>query len=514
MHPQSVHKTKRIFSNSLVLLCRMLLLTLINLLSVRVLLKGLGTEDYGIYNAVAGLVCTATFIVTVLADGMQRFYSISLAEKDKQKTQLLFSASIYIVLALALLLTLVFESFGTWFLNTFLTIPANRLPAGNIVFQLSFFSFIIQIIQIPFMATVFANEKMGWYALFSTFECLLRFTFALLIGCVAMDNMVFYATGYFITSLLVFSLYLSVVLKNHPECRLTKHIGKDTYKSMLSFSGWTALGATANMGLFQGSTLLLNIFFGPVLNVVFAIALQVYNAFTSLCNNIVTAFKPAMIKSYASGDYNYLQTLFMIGNKAIFALVALVAVPLCIEMPWVLSVWLDEVPQETPLFCRLMMLLVLCLSLNSPITIIVQATGKVKHYHLFVDSIMLMCVPVSLFVFLCGGRSHYIMFTMILLSVLAHITRLFYLKRIFPPISITHYVHRFLLRAAVVIGIAFIVTYLVHRMTGDTLFGKSIVVVCSTAVISLLTLSLILDSQERGYIIQMVKSFKSPTHGI
>ena len=208
MHQQSVHKTKRIFSNSLVLFCRMLLLTLINLLSVRVLLKGLGIEDYGIYNAVAGLVCTATFIVTVLTDGMQRFYSISLAEKDSQKTRVLFSASIHIVVVLAILLTLVFESVGSWFLNTFLTIPCNRLQASNIVFQLSFFSFIIQILQIPFMATVFANEKMGWYALFSTVECLLRFTFALLIGHFAMDNMVFYATGYFFTSVVVFSLYL------------------------------------------------------------------------------------------------------------------------------------------------------------------------------------------------------------------------------------------------------------------------------------------------------------------
>ena len=339
MHQQSVHKTKRIFSNSLVLFCRMLLLTLINLLSVRVLLKGLGIEDYGIYNAVAGLVCTATFIVTVLTDGMQRFYSISLAEKDSQKTRVLFSASIHIVVVLAILLTLVFESVGSWFLNTFLTIPCNRLQASNIVFQLSFFSFIIQIVQIPFMATVFANEKMGWYALFSTVECLLRFTFALLIGHFAMDNMVFYATGYFITSVVVFSLYLIEIWRNHPECRLTRHIEKDTYKNLLSFSGWTALGATANMGLFQGSTLLLNIFFGPVLNVVFAIALQVYNAFTSLCNNIVTAFKPAMIKSYAKTDYDYLTSLFMIGNKAIFSLTALVAVPPCVEMPWGFSVW-------------------------------------------------------------------------------------------------------------------------------------------------------------------------------
>ena len=126
MHQQSVHKTKRIFSNSLVLFCRMLLLTLINLLSVRVLLKGLGIEDYGIYNAVAGLVCTATFIVTVLTDGMQRFYSISLAEKDSQETRVLFSASIHIVVVLAILLTLVFESVGSWFLNTCLTIPSNR----------------------------------------------------------------------------------------------------------------------------------------------------------------------------------------------------------------------------------------------------------------------------------------------------------------------------------------------------------------------------------------------------
>ena len=514
MHQQSVHKTKRIFSNSLVLFCRMLLLTLINLLSVRVLLKGLGIEDYGIYNAVAGLVCTATFIVTVLTDGMQRFYSISLAEKDSQKTRVLFSASIHIVVVLAILLTLVFESVGSWFLNTFLTIPCNRLQASNIVFQLSFFSFIIQIVQIPFMATVFANEKMGWYALFSTVECILRFTFALLIGHFAMDNMVFYATGYFFTSVVVFSLYLIEIWRNHPECRLTRHIEKDTYKNLLSFSGWTALGATANMGLFQGSTLLLNIFFGPVLNVVFAIALQVYNAFTSLCNNIVTAFKPAMIKSYAKTDYDYLTSLFMIGNKAIFSLTALVAVPLCVEMPWVLSVWLGEVPLETPLFCRLMILLVLCLSLNSPITIIVQASGRVKNYHLLVDSIMLMCVPVSLVVFALGGRSHYIMFTMVLLSILAHGTRLYYLKKIFPPISIALYAKDFLLRAVIVICIAFMITWEVHHMAGVTLFGKFTVVVCSTTVIAFSTLFLVLDAREREHIIKLIKSLKSPKYGI
>ena len=191
MSTDSSANNKRIAKNTAILYIRMVILMAVNLYTSRIVLEKLGVEDYGIYNAVAGLVCTATFIVTVLTDGMQRFYSISLAEKDSQKTRVLFSASIHIVVVLAILLTLVFESVGSWFLNTFLTIPCNRLQASNIVFQLSFFSFIIQIVQIPFMATVFANEKMGWYALFSTVECLLRFTFALLIGHFAMDNMVF-----------------------------------------------------------------------------------------------------------------------------------------------------------------------------------------------------------------------------------------------------------------------------------------------------------------------------------
>ena len=497
-------KSKHIAYNSIVLFCRMLAIMVINLYSVRIVLKALGLEDYGIFNAIAGVVLTSTFISSTLATSIQRFYSYSLGKSSFGCLQEIFSASTNIIGGVSVIIFILFETVGLWLIHTQLTIPEYRMSAANWVFQLALFSFILNLIQIPYTASIFAHEDMKAYAVISFFDYIGRFLVACLISSAGMDRLVFYSIGLLFVAACTSLVYVITAKVRYKECRYQAVKNKGVYKEILSFSGWTMYGTVSGVAIIQGTAILLNVFFSPITNAAYAIANQIYNASNAVCNSIVLPFRPAMIKSFAESKMDYLLRLFEISNKSIACLLLCVIIPAMTEMRMVLFWWLGEVNEEMILFSRLFLIYLFCISLNSPITTIIQATGKVRSYYLVVESITLLCLPLTWLLFSMGMPSYFAFITMIGLGVAAHFARLVCLRHSFPPYKHIIYLTSFVLPFLVITGFSYLMASYIHAIISDALLRFGIIAIASPIITILLVFFIGIKAQERHLVLVFV----------
>ena len=489
----------KIANNTLLLWGRMLVITIINLYALRILINALGDDDYGLYNAVAGIVTILLSVCTVLSISTQRFYSYESGRENDSRLNEIFSKSLNLNVVLALAIILLLETIGLWYLGHRLVVPDERLEAVQWVYQFAVFSLVCMLLQIPYMAAVMAHEDMGIYTIITTAECLLKLVVIFLIGRGGIDRMIFYGGGMFAVVFLTFLSYALVAGHRYVECRY--HIQKDRtlYKELLTFSGWTFYGTVAGVVLIQGNTLLLNRFFKPFINAAFAVAVQIQNAFIQLCNSVVLAIRPAMIRSYAVQDYDGLNLLFSFSNKTLFFIVSVVGIPLIVEMPQVMDVWLVETTPEKILFARLMIGYVAVMAMQNPITIIMQASGNIRLYHLLADSILLLCLPISWALFRLGMPAHVILITMIAVCTSAHIARLYCLKRNYQYFSLRSYIVQFVLPYVLFAAVTFFASVAVHNASDNSLVSFLLVVCVSVSLLSGLVYFFGLTAQEKAY---------------
>lgn len=454
--------SKRIASNTILLFIRMLVLMLINLYAVRIILRNLGDIDYGIYNAIAGLVTATSFLSGVMEYSTQRFYSFYMGKGDAHLLKKIFSASLNINVTIALSLLVLFETIGLWFLNTHLNIPPERLEATRLAYHFSVGAFLLTIVQIPYSAAVVANEEMGTYTLISVADCLLKLSAAILIGLSSSDNLVFYAACMSISALIVFFLYALAGHIRYKECRYIRFWDRHLYLKLISFSGWMLYGSLSRIGMIQGNTLLLNVFFGPMANAAYAISIQISNALNTLSSCMITAIRPPMIKAYAEAKTDYLNSLFSASNKFIIYVLSMIGIPLILEMDTILELWLGDVSSTTVIFSRLAVVHVIVLALNNPISIIMLASGKIRQYNLPVETVTICCLPVAWLCLKLGAPESYVYYSMIAVCAVAHIVRIFCLQRYYPAFSAKAYVADFLLPALAVITGAALCCFALH----------------------------------------------------
>lgn len=504
---KDIGKSQRIASNTIVLFIRMFVLTIVNLYAVRLTLNGLGAEDYGIFNAVAGVITMSSFVSGVMELSIQRFYSYSIGEQDEKKLQEIFSISVMIIFFLAIIVLISFETIGLWFLNTQLNIPASRMDAAFWCFHFSLFAFIFSIIQIPFSAAVFSHEDMDVYAIISTIDCILRLLVAFFIGKTIIDNLSFYSGGLVIVAIIVFLMYMFVGYLRYPECQFKNIKNKLLAKSLLSFSGWTLFGSISKVGMIQGSTILLNIFFGPIANVAFAICLQINVAFNALCNSMVLALRPAMIKAYAEKEFEYLNQLFSVSNKFILYILLALALPMIFEMKDILLIWLgDKVTEQIVLFAQLIIIYVICLAMSNPITIIMQATGHIKEYFLPVESVSLMCLPISWLLFHIGLPSYSIFISMIGVCVISHIIRIYCLRKFYSPFSTRDYLVQLCLPATFIFIIGATVTFVIHTDISNNILRLLINVTFTPLSVALMAYYMGITRKEKTLLKKLLRS--------
>ncbi len=499
-------KSKRIFSNTLQLFIRMLFIMIVTLYTVRVVLNNLGQLDFGIFNTIAGIILISTFVSQTLALAVQRFYSYALGDNTESNLQDIFSVSSIIIFLLSLVTIILFESIGLWFVNTQLNIPAEKMTEANWLFHFSLVTFILMLVQIPYTAAIFAHEDMSIYAIVSAIDCLLKLIVALLISTASGSRLVFYGAGLLIISCITTLSYAVIAHKKYPECRFKRIKNRTIASKLLTFSGWTMYGNVSGVAMIQGSHILLNIFFGPLTNAAFGIGNQLYNALNSLGSTVVVSFRPAMIKSYAEQKYNYLNNLFYTHNKAVFYLLACVSVPLLFEMRLILELWLKIVSDEMVLYSRLFVVYLILLIMSNPITTIIQATGRIKYYSLVVESITILCIPISWICFSMGYNSAWLLYNMIGVCIVAHFGRIYFLNRYYPPFSIRQYLSGFLFPAIICVSISGIVTFAIYQSIPAGVLQLCIVCLVSSLVLSLCAYFIGVSQSEKTVLHNIIRS--------
>lgn len=397
---------------------------LVSLYTVRVVLATLGAEDYGIYNVVAGVVTMFGFLSGAMATASQRYFSFDLGKKDEEHLKTTFSVTLQIYVCLALVVVFLAETLGLWFVNHKLVIPENRMAAANVIYQSAIVSFLFTLITTPYMADIIAHENMNIYAYVSISEAVLKLVIVFALRIIPYDKMIVYGFLLCAVSVINTSLYRVYCHKHYAECKF--YFVKDNvlFKEMISYSGWNLFGSIASMVRTQGMTILINLFFGPVVSAARAVASQVNAAVLSFAQNFSTALRPQIIKSYAAGEKNAMLRMLMYGTKIVFFLMLIICVPLFFEVPYLMNLWLKDVPEHTAMFVRLVVIDVLIDSISYPVMSVVQATGKIKLYQAVVGGLLIFNLPVSYIFLKLGFPAETVFVVAIALSVAALFLRI------------------------------------------------------------------------------------------
>ena len=493
-------KTNRIALNTVLLYGRMFIVMTINLYTVRLALKALGIEDYGIYNVVAGIVTMLQSFSAVMATATQRYYSYSMGEDAYGKLKKIFSTSLNIYAFFSVIVLLLGETIGIWLLNTQLVIPYNRIAAANWVYQFSLLSFIITMFATPFSSAIIAHEDMNVFAYISVVECVLKFMVAVLLPYFMYDRLTIYGASFVGIALICFICYFKICRRRYKECYYERGTDLNLYKELLSFLGWSLLSSFAGVGMNQVCNIFTNMFFGPVVNASRAIAFQINGAMSSFTGGFLMAIRPPMIKAYAEQSYHYLNRMFYFSNKLIYYCLLMVIPPLFLEMDKILTLWLDSTDLQTTLFARLILIYVLIMALNNPISIIVQATGQIKKYNIYVEFFTLLCMPVTYILFWLGLPASSAFVVMIFAAILSHVVRLICLKRYYPQYSHSKYIKSFVLPAMFITVLLFTIVYGAHTHITNDVVRFLAVTVLSVFCTMLFSFMWGLSIEERLYI--------------
>lgn len=348
----NIGNNKRIAKNTLFLYFRMILIMGVTLYTSRVILDKLGVDDYGLYQVVGGVVAMLSFLNGTLSIGTSRFLTYELGTGNTEKLRRTFSTSFYIHGILALIILLLMETGGLWFLYNKLVIPANRLTACVWVFQLSILTTMISVTQVPYTATIMAHERMNIYAYISIFEALAKLCVCYLLSITIFDRLIFYAILLAIVQILVAVFYRVYSIHHFEESRLQLVFDRTVTKGMMGFSGWNVMANLSDMLRNQGLLVLCNLFFVPAVIAAQAIANQVAVAMMQFINNFRTALNPQIIKLYAAGDRKGSKKLTLETTVVCFDMILLLGLPLIIVMDKIMHVWLVEVPEYAVLFTQ------------------------------------------------------------------------------------------------------------------------------------------------------------------
>lgn len=386
---------KRIAKNTVMLYIRMILLMFVSLYTSRVILKALGVEDYGIYNVVGGIISMLGFLSGSISGATSRFITYEIGIGDNNSIEKVFRCSITIYYIFGLIILLLAETLGLWFVNTKLVIPETRINAAIWVYQCSVITFIISIVSVPYNSLIIAYEKMNAFAYISIYEALGKLLIAILLPFIIGDKLILYALLLLVLQISTRLIYI-LYAKKHFNVVNSKYLWDSKIsKEILSYSVWTMNGYLAITGYTQGISILLNIFFGPVVNAARGIAVQIQSAVSQFLNSFTTAIGPQIVKSYAQKDLKYMHSLIISGTKFSFFLTLIMVVPLYVNMEYILQLWLNEVPDYTASFARLTLLVSLSTSLSNVTLKALHATGNIKRFQIIEGTLLLTIIPIA-----------------------------------------------------------------------------------------------------------------------
>lgn len=422
--------SKRIAKNTLFLYLRSFFVLLISLYTSRVILRVLGVEDYGIYNVVGGVISMVGFLKGNLQSTYQRYYNVEMGRGNEDGVKKLFRSSLSTQYILAAIILFLAETIGLWFVIHKLVIPSDRMGAALWIYQVAVVSFLLTAFSSPFVAAITAYERMGVFAFISVIDAVLRLGIVFTIEWLPGDHLIVYAILLLCIAILNFLMYVIYCMKRIPTVSLLPCWDKKTLLSLFSFSGWTIINTLAQTLKTQGLNIVLNLFFGPVVNAARGISAQILHAVNQFITSFQTSFRPQLTKSYASGDYAYMKKLYHSATKLSYFLIFTLSLPILLETPVILDLWLgDRVPEHTIAFTRLVLITAFVSSFANPTSCIVYATGRIKWFSIMVSGLNLLIVPLAYLFLWLGYEPESALVVSLVMTVFVHFVRMILVSR-------------------------------------------------------------------------------------
>lgn len=491
---------KRIAKNTLMLYFRMILTMLVSLYTSRVILNTLGVEDYGIYNVVGGVVTMFAFFNSAMSSATQRFLSYEIGKGDYVQLRKTFNATQIIHIGIAVLIFILAETVGLWFVKNYLVIPPDRLQAAIWVYHFSVLSFMVSIIQVPYNATIIAHERMNVYAYVSIIEVLLKLLIVFMLTWIAYDKLKLYGILHFTVVLLIAAIYRIYTRKNFEESKFEVVKDKGLYKTLISYSGWNLFGNIASVTKGQGVNILLNMFFGPTVNAARGIAMQVQSAVNSFVSNFQMAVNPQIIKSYAADEKGYMSSLVIRSSKFSFYLLYILSLPIIIEIDQILKLWLKTVPEYSSIFTILVLVIILIDCVSGPLMTAIQATGKIKVYQAVVGSLLTLILPISYILLKKGYSPEITLYVNIIISIIALSFRLYLVWKLL-EFPVKTFIREILLKNIVVILLTLALPLFIRYYMDEKIIRLVIIVFVTIIWNSIIVYSIGFNSSERKFVI-------------
>lgn len=501
--------TNKIVFNTAILYTKMVVTVCISFYTTRVILNALGAGDFGIYNVVGGVIGMLGFMNAAMTASTQRHLSFEMGKKNISGIKKIFANSLVIHFALGLLLVLFFEVAGIYLLDQHLQIDPERLETAKMIFHFVVVSSFISIISVPYDAVVNAHENMVFVAITNILESVIRLAIAVYLTYSGFDKLLVYGFLVMISSILIRVIKRIYCLRSYKEChiKLRREYDFGAIRELTSFAGWNLFGSLCSIGRSQGISIVLNIFYGTVVNAAYGIANQVNGQLAFFSQTMMKTIRPQMMKSEGSGDRERMLKLSIVASKFSFYLFSFFLIPLFIEMPFVLKFWLKNVPENTVLFCRLIITLSLIMQLSMGIMSAIQSIGKVKIYQTIVGSIQLLTLPIG-YIFLSFSYPVYsILVVALVLEVVATFFRVYYFNRI------TGFSIPVFIKEAVIVPILpFLLTvffnFFIYEVLPYNIFRLLLMLTASSLVYLILVYSIGVNKEERIQINLVFSSIK------
>lgn len=496
---------KRIARNSIFLSLRMIVVLGISIYLTRATLSILGVTDFGIYNVVCGFVSMFLFLNTSMANSIQRFFNYEFGKNDSEGANSVFTTAMLVQSALAIVVLILTETFGLWYLHYKMVIPQSRLLAADCIFQFSIFSFICVIFQSPFTAAVLAHEKMDFYALISVIDILLKLVIVSILPIVKYDSLIIYGFLLSIISLLDLLIYVVYCKCNFAEIKVRRTFSKSSFRSMLSFTGWNLTGSLSSVLREQGINLIINLFCGPVINAARGVATQINNAIVGLVQNLSVPSRPQVIQSYAQGNTERMINITYSVSKLCCCVASIIVIPLSYEMDYILNMWLgtNNVPAHTQSFAIIVLITSFQGMLNAPISTIIHATGNIKRYQLWGSCIKMISVPCAYFLLKLHLAPEYALLSVLVFDYIGHYVCLIITRQQI-NISLKDYIKRVLLPLIPTILVGCIVSLIINSLFEDGLVQFVMAFLLSIVASAIVSFYICLTLEEKRLISQFV----------
>lgn len=490
---------KRIAKNTLLLYVRTLFVMVVSLYTSRVVLNTLGVSDYGIYNVVGGVVTMFGFINSSMTSATQRYITFALGKGDMAQLQKTFCTALQIHVFISVLIIVLGETVGLWFMYTQMQIPESRMDAAFWVLQCSIISTVIMIISVPYNADIIAHEKMSAFAYISILEVVLKLAVVFLLVVFSHDKLILYAFLILMVQFLIRFCY-SYYCNRHFEESKYRHVwDKTLFKEMTGFAGWSMFGNLSAVLFGQGLNMLLNVFFGPVVNAARAIAVQVQSAIQQFIGNFQMALNPQITKTCAKGEMNEMHNLMFRSARFSFYLLFLLSLPVLLETDFILTVWLKTVPDNTIVFLRIMICISLIYTLSNPLMIANQATGQVRKYQTICGSILLLILPISYMCLKLGLPAYSVFLVHFAMETITQLVRMILLRPLI-GISILDYIRKIYTRVFAVVAISVIGPFFVYKNMDNMTMRFFIVCIICVLSVSIVVYTVGLTNHERIFV--------------